>query len=94
MLSDEEIIALCKVQGWHIVYEEGLNRIVKAMGVMIIIRDEKLNVIGHSGGHEAHGRTPLQEAYKRAVKNFAEEVLVMVDEDFGDFGHFEHLKKR
>lgn len=92
MLSDEEITALCKVQGWHIV-EEGLNRFTKHLGILLVIRDEELNVIGHSGGHEAHGRTPLQEAYKRAVNNFAKEVRVMVDEDFGDFGHFENLKR-
>ena len=92
MLSDKEITALCKVQGWH-VQEEELTRFVKAVGIMIIIRDEELNVIGHSGGHEANGRTPLQQAYKRAVENFNNVVPVMVDEDFGGFGHFENLKR-
>jgi len=94
MLSDEEITALCKVQGWRI--EEENRDFMVALGVTVLIKAETLKVIGHSGGHEANGFTALQQAYKRAVENFNDDVhiVAMVDEDFGDFGHFENLQKR
>ena len=83
MLSDEEIKALCKVQDWRI--EENDIDFMRALGIAIVIRDEKLNVIGRSS-------TALQEAYKEAVKNFNDDVHIatMVDEDFE---LFENLKR-